>query len=102
MLVYLKYEFFPSAFNLDFYTEVQDLSYLLQHLDEDPFASRYKELNRALCGLIEDFSLVGFNTLCIEVSRKFKKFYSIFSIQTNLLVLILGQGFCYETCSCYR
>ncbi|CAG8720721.1 9837_t:CDS:2, partial [Funneliformis mosseae] len=54
------------AFNLDFYTEVQDLSYLLQHLDEDPFARRFKELNKALCGLIEDFSLVGFNTLCIE------------------------------------
>ncbi|CAB4382643.1 unnamed protein product [Rhizophagus irregularis] len=54
------------AFNLDFYTEVQDLSYLLQHLDEDPFASKFKELNKALCGLIEDFNLVGFNTLCIE------------------------------------
>jgi hypothetical protein len=47
---------------------VQDLSYLLQHLDEDPFASKFKELNKALCGLIEDFSLVGFHTLCIEVS----------------------------------
>ena len=59
------------AFNLEFYTEVQDLSYLLQHLDEDPFASRFKELNKALCGLIEDFSLVGFNTLCIEVIKHF-------------------------------
>ncbi|CAG8828444.1 9624_t:CDS:2, partial [Gigaspora rosea] len=44
-------------FNLDFYTEVQDLSYLLDHLDSDPFASKFKELNKALCGLIEDFSL---------------------------------------------
>lgn len=59
------------AFNLDFYTEVQDLSYLLQRLDEDPFANRFKELNKALCGLIEDFSLVGFNTLCIEVIKHF-------------------------------
>ncbi|CAG8545574.1 13905_t:CDS:2, partial [Dentiscutata heterogama] len=54
------------AFNLDFYTEVQDLSYLLEHLETDPFASKFKELNKALCGLIEDFSLVGFHTLCID------------------------------------
>ncbi|KAG9290831.1 hypothetical protein G9A89_010980 [Geosiphon pyriformis] len=54
------------AFNLDFYTEVQDLSYLLYHLDEDPFAKRYKELNKTLCDLIEDFGIVGFQTLCIE------------------------------------
>ncbi|CAJ0744932.1 23736_t:CDS:2 [Entrophospora sp. SA101] len=54
------------AFNLNFYTEVQDLSYLLQKLDKDPFTSKFKELNKALCGLIEDFSLVGFYTLCIE------------------------------------
>ncbi|CAJ0626354.1 3741_t:CDS:10 [Entrophospora sp. SA101] len=45
---------------------VQDLSYLLQKLDKDPFTSKFKELNKALCGLIEDFSLVGFYTLCIE------------------------------------
>ncbi|CAG8770204.1 1760_t:CDS:2, partial [Acaulospora morrowiae] len=61
------------AFNLEFYTEVQDLSYLLQHLDEDPFASRFKELNKALCDLVEDFSLVGFHTLCIEDKKSVLK-----------------------------
>ncbi|CAI2180673.1 8559_t:CDS:2 [Funneliformis geosporum] len=65
------------AFNLDFYTEVQDLSYLLQHLDEDPFARRFKELNKALCGLIEDFSLVGFNTLCIEDKKSVWKLVQV-------------------------
>ncbi|CAG8435841.1 5997_t:CDS:2 [Ambispora gerdemannii] len=54
------------AYNLEFYTEVQDLSYLLDHLDEDPFTKRYKDLNKALCELIEDFGLVGFQTLCIQ------------------------------------
>ncbi|CAG8509515.1 15950_t:CDS:2, partial [Acaulospora colombiana] len=44
----------------------RDLSYLLQHLDEDPFTGRFKELNKALCELVEDYSLVGFHTLCIE------------------------------------
>ncbi|PCH44661.1 hypothetical protein WOLCODRAFT_77417 [Wolfiporia cocos MD-104 SS10] len=51
-------------FNLDFYTEVQDLSYL-----ETALASaspRYAALNMAICGLIEDFGLVGFETLAVE------------------------------------
>ncbi|CAG8508730.1 8511_t:CDS:2 [Paraglomus brasilianum] len=54
------------AFNLDFYTEVQDLSYLLGQLDDSPFGQKFKDLNRALCNLVEDFSLVAFYTLCIE------------------------------------
>ncbi|KAI8981486.1 GPN-loop GTPase [Pilobolus umbonatus] len=53
-------------FNLQYYTEVMDLSYLLESLNEDAFGSKYKKLNEALCGLIEDFSLVGFYTLCVE------------------------------------
>ncbi|RKO90802.1 hypothetical protein BDK51DRAFT_35791 [Blyttiomyces helicus] len=57
------------AFNLDFYTEVQDLSYLLEQLSSTPRTSRFASLNRALCELIEEFSLVGFRTLCIEDRR---------------------------------
>lgn len=29
------------AFNIDFYTEVLDLNYLLEKLDEDPFTAKY-------------------------------------------------------------
>ncbi|OZJ03045.1 hypothetical protein BZG36_03710 [Bifiguratus adelaidae] len=54
------------AFNLEYYTEVMDLDYLQQQLDEDPINKRYKQLNKALCELIEDFSLVGFYTLAVE------------------------------------
>jgi hypothetical protein len=54
------------AFNLDFYTEVQDLSYLLQRLNADTCTKRYKALNQALCDLIEEFGLVSFYTLHIE------------------------------------
>lgn len=54
------------AFNLDFYTEVQDLHYLLEQLNSDTFTSKFKKLNEALVDLIEDYSLVGFYTLCIE------------------------------------
>ncbi|KAJ3037217.1 GPN-loop GTPase 2 [Rhizophlyctis rosea] len=54
------------AFSLDYYTEVQDLSYLLESLNTNPSTARYAALNSALCELVEDFSLVGFYTLCIE------------------------------------
>jgi hypothetical protein len=55
-------------FSLEYYTEVMDLSYLLDSLNADAFGKKYQSLNKALCELIEDFSLVGFYTLCVEVS----------------------------------
>lgn len=56
-----------SAFNLDYYTEVLDLSYLLDHLASDPFFSHYRQLNEKLVQLIEDYSLVSFIPLNIQV-----------------------------------
>jgi hypothetical protein len=56
----------PTAFNLDFYTEVQDLSYLQDELEKDPRQRRYAALNAAICELIEDYGLVSFETLCVE------------------------------------
>ncbi|GJQ88057.1 hypothetical protein Trydic_g12978 [Trypoxylus dichotomus] len=47
-------------FNIDFYTDVLDLNYLLQLLDENPFSSKLKKLNASLIGLIEEYSLVWF------------------------------------------
>jgi hypothetical protein len=55
-----------ADFKLDYYTQVQDLSYLLDRLNQDPFTKRYKELNSAICDLVQDFGLVGFLTLCVE------------------------------------
>ncbi|KAJ4301804.1 hypothetical protein N0V90_003898 [Kalmusia sp. IMI 367209] len=81
-------------FNLDFYTEVQDLNYLLPLLnreqtsgipgpttakkdgtkqmdvggdegDEEP-TSKFSALNKAIVELVEDFALVGFETLAVE------------------------------------
>ncbi|KAH8089925.1 cytoplasmic protein [Cristinia sonorae] len=51
-------------FNLDFYTEVQDLSYLENALSTA--SPRFSALNMAICSLIEDYSLVGFETLAVE------------------------------------
>ena len=54
-------------FNLDFYTEVQDLSHLENALSQS--SPRYTALNMAICSLIEDFGLVGFETLAVEVGE---------------------------------
>ena len=56
---------FKTDFNLDFYTEVQDLSHLENALSSA--SPRFSALNMAICELIEDFSLVGFETLAVEV-----------------------------------
>lgn len=61
----LPYLLCRADFNLDFYTEVQDLSYLENALTSA--TPRFKELNMAICSLIEDFGLVGFETLAVEV-----------------------------------
>ncbi|GMK58789.1 hypothetical protein CspeluHIS016_0602310 [Cutaneotrichosporon spelunceum] len=54
------------SFNLDYYTEVQDLSYLVRQLEDVPRAKRFAKLNAAMVELIEEFSLVGFETLAVE------------------------------------
>lgn len=54
------------AFDIEYYSEVMDLEYLVQMLDNDVFGKKYHGLNKALCELVEDFNLVGFATLNIE------------------------------------
>lgn len=78
----------PLTFNLDFYTEVQDLEYLLPALDAErsgePLSkeevveevepgdtgegskNKFSALNHAIVELVQDFSLVGFETLAVE------------------------------------
>lgn len=61
---------FPSLpFNLEYYTEVQDLEYLLPSLEKESpmFATgKFQALNEAVTRLIEDFGLVGYETLAVE------------------------------------
>ncbi|KAF7947801.1 hypothetical protein EAE96_008880 [Botrytis aclada] len=62
----------PLPFNLDFYTEVQDLSHLLPSLQEESSlmkGSKFEGLNKAIVQLVEDFGLVGFETLAVEDKR---------------------------------
>lgn len=53
-------------FGLDYYTEVMDLSFLADVLSEDPFLKKYKKMNEALAGIIEDYSLVSFLPLNVQ------------------------------------
>ncbi|KAG8808671.1 hypothetical protein FRC17_003828 [Serendipita sp. 399] len=50
-------------FNLDYYTEVQDLSYLENSL---PQGTKFAALNMRISELVQDFALVGFETLAVE------------------------------------
>ena len=65
----------PLAFNLDYYTEVQDLNYLLPHLaaEAPAFDQKFQGLNKAITELVEDFALVGFETLAIEDKKSMMK-----------------------------
>lgn len=65
--LYLHFLSLCVAFGLDFYTEVLDLGFLLEHLSDHPFFHKYKKLNEALVGLVQDYSLVSFLPLNIQV-----------------------------------
>ncbi|XP_046399480.1 GPN-loop GTPase 2 isoform X2 [Ischnura elegans] len=59
---YGKLMFHPS-----YYTDVLDLEYLLDALNDDPFATkRGTKLNKAMVELIEGYSLVSFLPLCVN------------------------------------
>eukprot|EP00754_Rhynchopus_humris_P041833 Rhum_TRINITY_DN25368_c0_g1::Rhum_TRINITY_DN25368_c0_g1_i1::g.181938::m.181938/K06883/K06883; uncharacterized protein len=54
-------------FGIDFYTEVQDLSYLVRKMSDDKnIPQRFTSLNTALIDLVDDYPHVGFLTLDID------------------------------------
>ncbi|KAK3379272.1 putative GTP binding protein [Lasiosphaeria ovina] len=59
----------PLPFNLNYYTEVQDLSYLIPALESESPALRsgkLSRLNQAVANLVEQFGLVSFQVLAVE------------------------------------
>jgi GPN-loop GTPase len=59
----------PLPFNLDYYTDVQDLSYLTPLLEEESSALRsdkFGRLNAAVANMIESYGLVRFEVLAVE------------------------------------
>ncbi|CAL8096192.1 unnamed protein product [Calicophoron daubneyi] len=61
-------QFGELDFNLDYYTEVLDLHYLVERINRtnDPFLAKYERLNRALIDVIESQSIVQFLLLDIQ------------------------------------
>lgn len=59
----------PLPFDLEFYTEAQDLGDITPHLQEENPMMRHPKfegLNNAVIELVEDFGLVAFETLAVE------------------------------------
>ncbi|KAL9024662.1 MAG: hypothetical protein Q9196_006350 [Gyalolechia fulgens] len=59
----------PLPFDLEYYTEAQDLSDMMPHiLEENPVMRhpKFEGLNNAVIELVEDFGLVAFETLAVE------------------------------------
>lgn len=59
----------PLPFNLDYYTEVQDLRHLMPSLEAETPAVRsgkFSRLNEAIANLVENFGLVSFEVLAVE------------------------------------
>ncbi|XP_006819703.2 GPN-loop GTPase 2-like [Saccoglossus kowalevskii] len=59
-------QFGKLAFNLDYYSEVLDLSYLVDYLDKDPFTRKFHKLNKTIVDVIQDYSLVSFISLSVQ------------------------------------
>ncbi|KAM8977426.1 GPN-loop GTPase 2 [Pelodytes ibericus] len=74
------------AFNLDYYTEVMDLSYLVDHLTSDPFFRRHRRLHEKLAEVIQDYGLVSFIPLSIKDDQ---------SLQRVLSSADKATGFCF-------
>jgi hypothetical protein len=59
----------PLPFNLDYYTEVQDLTFLLPHLEAETSRlshEKFGALNSAIIELVQEFGLVAYETLAVE------------------------------------
>lgn len=56
-------------FGIDFYTDVLDLDYLLELLDDGPFTKKFRKLNAVMVGLIQDYSLVAFTLLDVNSDK---------------------------------
>ncbi|XP_059810654.1 GPN-loop GTPase 2 [Hypanus sabinus] len=66
-------KFGKLAFNMEYYTEVLDLSYLLDHLVKDPFFKNFRQLNKKLVEVIQDYSLVSFIPLNVQDKETMKQ-----------------------------
>ncbi|KAK9462416.1 uncharacterized protein V1516DRAFT_694552 [Lipomyces oligophaga] len=75
-------------FNLEFYTEVQDLDYLLPILKQESpsiLGERFAKLNEAIADVIMDFGLVEFEVLAVEDKRSMISLLSVIDKATGYM-----------------
>lgn len=65
--LFFVFNFLLLVFNLDFYIDVLDLNFLLDYIKDNLFIQKYKKFNEVLVGLVEDYGLVLFKILDIQV-----------------------------------
>ncbi|KAK9466488.1 hypothetical protein V1512DRAFT_169799 [Lipomyces arxii] len=73
-------------FNLDFYTEVQDLHYLTPLLTKESpnlLGEKFASLNEAIADLIMDFGLVQFEVLAVEDKKSMISLLSVIDKATG-------------------
>lgn len=76
--------------SLDFYADAQNLEHILNGLADKPSMKRFRKLNLALAEVIEDFGLVSFETLNIQVLI----LSPLLLLPLLCLLTPLGQGQC--------
>ncbi|PWN32186.1 uncharacterized protein FA14DRAFT_169066 [Meira miltonrushii] len=77
-------------FKLDFYTDVQNLDYLVDHLNSSMGPRRtakFAELNEKICEMIEEFGLVQFETLAVEDKRSMIRLQHILDKATGYVYI---------------
>ncbi|PNH07274.1 GPN-loop GTPase 2 [Tetrabaena socialis] len=75
-------------FSLEFYSEVQDLGYLVEAMGTRPFSSRFKKLSQGLCEVIEEYGLVSFTPLAIQDRDSLAKL---------VMAVDKANGYCFAT-----
>ncbi|KAG2435326.1 hypothetical protein HXX76_007401 [Chlamydomonas incerta] len=75
-------------FNLDFYTEVQDLGYLVAAMGGKPFSNKFKKLSLGLCEVVEEYGLVTFVPLAIQERESLAKL---------VIAADKANGYCFAT-----
>jgi len=53
-------------FNLDYYSDVLDLQYIVDCLDKDERMKKYQALNKGIADLVENYGLVSFQPLDVQ------------------------------------
>lgn len=59
----------PLPYNLDYYTDVDDLSRLQPYLEHETRSGKFTRLSDAIARMIEDYALVRYEVLSVENKR---------------------------------